>query len=104
MDTLPTSEIRSSKFEIRNAGCTNSNFESPISDFSRNKLGFRCAFWLLAVITLANTGCMLVVGAAAGGAAGAAGYAYYNDRKESDSAPVVVTKEPTLGPSTPAAP
>jgi len=93
MDTIPKPEIRSSKFEIRNAG-RNSNFEFQISGLSMNKLGFRCAFCLLAAVALANTGCLLVVGAAAGGAAGAAGYAYYKDRKDSDSAAVVVTKEP----------
>ena len=104
MDTIPKPETRSSKFEIRNAGPTNSNFESRISDLSMNKLGFRCAFCLLAAVALANTGCLLVVGAAAGGAAGAAGYAYYKDRKDSDSAAVVVTKEPALAPSTPSVP
>ncbi len=67
------------------------------------KMSIRCGLCLAAVLALANSGCMLVVGAAAGGAAGAAGYAYYKDKKDSDSA-VVTSHEPALAPATSSSP
>lgn len=71
------------------------------------KVGVRFGLFLVAAIALANTGCMLVVGAAAGGAAGAAGYSYYKDKKDSDSSSAsaaVVHNEPPLAPSPSSAP
>ena len=62
------------------------------------KLGKRLGLFLIVAVALANAGCMLVAGAAAGGAAGAAGYAYFKDRKDSDSG-VVVRGEPPLASS-----
>jgi hypothetical protein len=63
------------------------------------KRRMRHCLWLVAALALANSGCMLVA-AAAGGAAGAAGYSYFKDRNESDSASVVVSTEPALAPAT----
>jgi hypothetical protein len=62
------------------------------------KTRMMCCLWLVAALGLANSGCMLVA-AAAGGAAGAAGYSYYKDRRDSDSANVVVSTEPALAPA-----
>lgn len=62
------------------------------------KVVVRLGMCLVSVIALANAGCMLVAGAAAGGAAGAAGYAYFKDRKDTDST-AVVHSEPPLAPS-----
>jgi hypothetical protein len=63
----------------------------------------RLGVCLISVFALANSGCMLVAGAAAGGAAGAAGYAYFRDRKDSDTS-VVVHSEPPLAPTASAGP
>jgi hypothetical protein len=62
------------------------------------KIRSHFCIWLIAVLGLANSGCMLVA-AAAGGAAGAAGYSYYKDRNDSDTGKVVVSSEPALAPA-----